>query len=362
MKRIKYGIMIFMAMCFLGVNSVFALTVQHVTPNYDSGGPIDTFVSAYLTNILNDIDSDVGTIDSTPKKLAESFANAGTYSNFAATQRGYQGYDLFAVTLGTMFAGHMSSYDVSQLKDLKDDLKNKGDVEVGAGWQAWAMQVGLNTSPWLLDGLYLGLKLGVVKFNMPIGDNKLKVDYISIGAIADYQILKARSITGAFVWRGITVESGLLYQKNATGVILDVAEPTPQTDGTYSMSVDPSLTFALDSNIVTIPLEINTAIRIAWFLNLSIGVGADINFGKSDLVAKLKGDIKVYDNTDNLIEPTTPGYIYTNAGVKGANPKVFAPKAMVGLGFCAGPVMIDIPVTFYFPGGFNVGISAGFVW
>jgi len=360
MKRIKYGIMIFMAICFLNGNA-FSLTINSQAPDYSAVNPLlDAAVSGMFSTILTDLNNDIGTIKDNPVKLAESFANAGTYSNFAATQRGYQGYDLFAITAGSMFAGKMSSFDINKLKGVDNELKNNGDVEVGAGWQTWAIQVGLNTSRWIIEDLYLGLKFGVAKFNMPLGDNKLKVDYISIGALANYQVLKERALTGALVWRGISVGSGLIYQKNATGIILNLDEKTT-ISGQYSMEIDPNLTFALDSNIVTIPLEVTTAVRLAWFLNLSVGVGADINFGKSNLTARIDSDINAYD-TGVLVEPDTPGYIRTNAGVDGANPKVFSPKLMAGLGFCIGPVILDLPMTWYISKGFNVGVSAGVVW
>ena len=81
------------------------------------------------------------------------------------------------------------------------------------------------------------------------------------------------------------------------------------------------------------------------------------------MVMKVDSDLNIStDQTALGVEQSQPGYLTTDAGVKGARPKAFAAKAMAGIGFGVGPVMVDIPVTYYFNNGLSVGVSVGFVW
>jgi hypothetical protein len=43
-------------------------------------------------------------------------------------------------------------------------------------------------------------------------------------------------------------------------------------------------------------------------------------------------------------------------------PTIFNPKIMTNIGFKFGPVILDVPVTYYFGNGFNAGITLGAVW
>ncbi len=367
MKFLKLFFALLCILVFFGTQDVFALTINHTRPTFDN--PVfDGQFATEWTNAINQLDAEIGNISATPTKLGGAFANAGVFSNHAATQRGYQGYDLFAITVGTMFATQLPTMDFGKLSDIGDDIKNEGDVEAGLGWQLWAAQAGIN-SKFLLDGLYLGLKFGYMKYDLAVGDHTTKIDYLSLGVVANYQIFRERSLLGLLVWRGLSVGSGLLYQKNSTAFVYKVDRITEDVNydlgggvtGISTIVLDPNVKFGLDSNLVTIPVELTTAVRLLYVLNISVGFGFDINFGSSDLIVAFGSSI----DTQNLpagVQQDTAGTIITDAGSPGAKPKAFAAKAMAGIGIGIGPVVVDIPVTYYFNNGISVGLSVGFVW
>lgn len=366
MKPLKLFFVVTCLLAFFGTQNLFALTINDVRPTFNNS-TFQGFFDTEWTNAIQSINDEIGDISDNPKKLGSAFANAGVFANHAATQRGYQGYDLFAVTVGTMFATQLPTMDFGKLGDIGDDLTNNGDVEAGIGWQIWAAQAGVN-SKFLIDGLYLGFKFGYMKYDLPVDPHTSQIKYLSLGVVANYQIFNEISLMGLVVWRGLSVGSGLLYQKNNTAFIYNAEQVTEQIPydlgggitGTSTLILDPRVKLGLDANLVTIPVELTTAVRLLYFLNISVGFGFDINFGASDLRVTLDSTIDTTDLPAGVTQ-TSEGSLSTNAGA-GAKPKAFAAKAMAGIGFGVGPVMVDIPVTYYFNNGLSVGVSVGFVW
>jgi hypothetical protein len=130
-----------------------------------------------------------------------------------------------------------------------------------------------------------------------------------------------------------------------------------EPSGTITVTIDPDLQFKIDSDIFTVPVELSTSVRLLWIVNLSLGAGADFSYGKSDMTMNINGDVNITGASQ-----TAPGYIKVDAGVNDTLPDWVKPKLMAGLGLSLGPVMIDVPVTYYFSNGFNVGVTAGIVW
>jgi len=117
-------------------------------------------------------------------------------------------------------------------------------------------------------------------------------------------------------------------------------------------------------NTVTIPLEASTSVRLLWFLNVALGLGVDISFGKSDMKVGMNGDINVrgFDSAAMGVQQSESGNLSVSAGGVMA-PGFFNLKLMTGLGFSMGPVILDIPITFYLlNNGYNVGVTVGVVW
>jgi hypothetical protein len=99
-------------------------------------------------------------------------------------------------------------------------------------------------------------------------------------------------------------------------------------------------------------------------LNLAVGAGVDFGFGKSDMKIGMSGDLNVtgIETISDYIRVDSPGKLSASAGGN-MSPGLFNPKLMAGLGFNMGPVIIDIPVTWYFMNdGYSLGITLGIAW
>jgi hypothetical protein len=220
-------------------------------------------------------------------------------------------------------------------------------------------QFGLNTS-FLRNGLYLALKLGYFNYS---GIENLNFNSFNIGVLGTYRLLNERNL-GLVRWRGLTLGSGLIYQKTHVDYFTKLEKRSGKITENYQgqsfnvdIAIDPSVEFGFDVSTMTIPLEINTAVRLLYIMNLGVGLGADLAFGTSRLDVDITGDIDapVSGDASQYIHQTSPGSLSTSAGGT-MSPTFLQPKLMFDLGFTLGPVVLDIPVTYYF---LNKGISAG---
>jgi hypothetical protein len=276
-------------------------------------------------------------------KLVKGFANASAYSSHVATQRGYQGFDKFSITLGTMGAGQVpaTTTNLGYYKTLVDQLRKQGDIYVGVAWNAWALNVGVK----LPADFTISAKFGMLKYNYMY----FKFDGICAGGMLNYQIVSPKSPPVKFIlWRGLSIGTGLLWQRNNT---LLKYKATPLSGGGYV--VQPELRMFIKTESYVIPLEISTAVRLFWVLNIHAGLGIDFAMGSSRLN---------YSSMGTIAGNGTAG-IYSVYGKQGGNgPTKFLPKIFCGPGLNFGPVIIDIPFTYYFNNGFDVGATFGIVW
>ena len=295
------------------------------------------------------------------KDLTFGFQNSGIYASQVATQNGYQGYDIFAVTIGTMYGVQLPSANPAEAKSAFDDLKSKGDMYAGAAWQLWAVQLGIkgtSISEKMPDKLYLGLKFGYTNFST----GNYGFNTIVAGLLANYQLVKAEDVGyGSVLWRGVSAGSGLVYEKNDTTYDLKLSKITESYGAAGdNVVIDPSIRLGVNSYAVTIPVEISTAVRILYFLNLSAGLGVDLYAGSSSIDVNGIGNTNIEGAASNNIDQQ--GKVFVNGGTDGNKPVYGRGRVMLGLGIGAGPVFIDMPVTYYLLSGFNVGLSLTTVW
>jgi hypothetical protein len=91
---------------------------------------------------------------------------------------------------------------------------------------------------------------------------------------------------------------------------------------------------------------------------MNFGMGMDMAFGKNHTTLNMAGTI---DATGPGLNTETPGFFVVDAGGS-ISPTLINPKIMMDLGFKFGPVILDIPFTYYFMGnGLNIGITVGVV-
>jgi len=333
------------------------LSAMTVDVTFDNGGPIDTALSTLVeTAVLTELSK----YDDMPD-LTRGFGNANTYASHAATLRGYQGYDLFAISVGSMVSVQSPDDDPKFYEKLQDKLDD-GDVYAGVGGNPAVVQAGLNLG-FLVEDLYMSFKFG--KFDYEIDKSKYKIDYQSnlFGILLNYQIFKQKAILArTLLWRGISLESGFIYSNNKVSFYKELDELAPITSGTYTAIVDPSIDLVLDTKTVVVPAELYTSIRLLYCLNIGVGGGFDyVPYGKTNFKLESAGTIKVTDSAIPGFE--AKGDAKIKASTDDVEPDKFRAKLMANLGISAGPVFIDVPASYYFTdNGYSIGVSAGMAW
>jgi hypothetical protein len=340
-----------------------------------------------------EINKEIDGINIMPEKFVRAWGDASVFSSDGANHRAYAGYDRFAFTIGPAVGLAVPSNFWDYVKDtdkaadkILDDMQKEGDLRFGLNPQIISAQAGINASrifsP-LPDGLYLGLRLGFMKLDDFIIDG-FSFNNFSLGVTANYQLIEHKRLLpgGLVLWRGVNLGAGFIYQgtniklnmsldKQALdiGESLPVPSDIPVIGGSKLRaegSIDPSLYFDMDIKTIAIPLEASTSLRLLYFLNIPFGVGVDLGFGNSKLGLGARADVDVNVNAtglpEGLIESESPGSLSLDAGGK-MSPSFFNFKLMSGLGLSLGPVVLDIPVTYYPANhGFSVGVSIGVVW
>ena len=350
-----------------GLTPLFAIDITFVPPKFGGNSPIVNEINRLLESIFaqyeDEIGDTLGFIDINPNGLTSAFASSSVFASTGATQRGYGGYDKFAVTIGAMGGLKVPGNPFSAVREitgLLDDVKNLDDISLGFNPQVLNAQIGFNAS-FLLDKLYLGLKLGY--FNL--GSGPITFTTPSIGLMANYQLLpQIRIPTGILVWRGINLGTGLIYQYTNMEIGIPLPSKTEQLNvlgyTITTMVINSKLTLDFEKNTFAIPLEAITSLRLLSFFNLSVGLGADLGFGSTNF--KLTGtSTATFENLPDFLNPLQNAGLAVSTGGK-SSPDFFNPKLMAGLGFNIGPVILDVPLTYYYlNGGYNLGITLGFI-
>ena len=340
----------------LSAGSLSALTVD---VSFDNGGPIDTAFAATVEAAIVPL---IAQYDNMPD-LARGFGNANTYASHAATLRGYQGYDIFAIAVGSMLSVQAPNDDPMFFTELQDEL-DTGDIYAGVGGNPAVVQAGLNLG-FIIDGLHIAFKFG--KFDYGVDKSDYKIDYKSnlFGGLLNYQIINEKAILSRILlWRGLSLESGFIYSNNIVSFYKKLDTILIPPTGGYEASVDPSIDLVLDTKTVVIPLEIYTSIRLLYVLNIGVGGGLDfVPYGRTSFELKSAGPIVLTNTPVAPIGVGTEGTATIDAGTSDVEPDKYRPKAMMNLGISAGPIFIDVPATYYFTdNGYAVGISAGMAW
>ena len=315
--------------------------------------------------VIGDLNEMVGGIAPIPKQLIQAFGNSSVYASHGATNRGYGGYKALSINIGTMVGVQLpvGPFEiVNALDTIPDRLLSNGDLPLGANPQLFNAHVGFNAS-FLVKNLYLGVRLGFL--DLPKGSiqidsmgdfsKNLSFKTTTIGVTANYQLIPSISLAGLITWRGINIGSGIIFSTSNLNFAMPLDFDPFDLGSGATLNIDPEITFDLSMTTVTIPVEAVTAIKLL-FINIPIGVGADIAFGKTDMRVGMDAAINV--DAPGLTQES-PGSLSVSAGGSMA-PQFLNLKLMTGLGFVFGPVVLDIPVTWYFAdNGFNVGITLG---
>lgn len=320
------------------------------------------------------------------KDLAQGMANANSYSSNSATLQGFQNYDLFAVSAGLMIAVQAPSLSTSYYKSIGADITQKGDLYAGLGAGFTYLNVGINCSKFLKDGLYLNAKYGGL--NLDLGD--FSMDFKVMGLGASYRFMAPKSFAGLVKWRGVSFSTGFYVQMDKLN--MKVTPDTVKTDAKFreamlagstgqdstdkeailtemgygpgskdaQVLLSPEFNMGLDVSTYTVPLEANTAVALLFgIVNVNAGLGLDLNFGSAKVVLDGNSDANIKGNSDKVTFDKATVHI---DGSSDNGPSFARLRAMTGVGVGLGPVKIDVPLIYYFTSGLAFGITAAVVW
>jgi len=278
--------------------------------------------------------------------LARGIANASAYSAHAVSQRGYLGFDSFAITMGGMIGFQPSSTSVDFYNHFGNELRDRGDAEMGVVVNVPTIQVSWHATP-IMNSLYIGIRFGYIDYAY----NNWQFNVLTLGLPVSYQLVDYTHIaSGNILWRGLSINSGVFYQSNKIKYYFNQDQVS---DATYS--VEPAFTITAEATLWIIPFEITTGIRFLWVFNISAGAGIDFVFGISRLT--YDGDPIVYLSGNPF------GKLIITGEEPGKTPKAFMPKLVASVGFNFDIIILDVPFAYYYlDRGFSVGITVGFLW
>jgi hypothetical protein len=368
---------------FTGMIGLFAtpITIRLESPKLGGDNPlkdqIQGIIDTAFAQRMGDFQSAVQGINGNPQSMIGAFATSSVFSSAGASLRTYQGYDAFAFTLGAMGGAQIPGNPFSWVSGLGGELDNAfdvfdrtGDIRVGVNPQILNAQLGINTSKFLLKGLYVGLKGGFFNLNLPFNDYSFSFRTWSIGGLVNYQLIpQIRFPAGVIVWRGVNIGTGFIYQ----GTNLTIGLPLFPDGGNVTIPINvpgvgnitgeirnAKFEMVFNVNTLTVPLEAVTSIRLLGFANASIGAGVDFGFGNAGLGGDIDASIIINIPPGYNLHMEKEGSFSVNMGGKNS-PSPVSPKIMASIGFSAGPaILLDIPITYYFlSNGYNIGITFG---
>ncbi|TVQ97841.1 MAG: hypothetical protein EA403_14655 [Spirochaetaceae bacterium] len=346
----------------------WAQQVRITPPTLGPGAPPDIVnaLEAASEALENSIDGAISQYFNLPL-FAQGIADSGATSTHIGTQRAFIDYTRFAVVVGTGFSASLPSADLTLLESAVSQLE-AGDLYFGAGFQPVVASIGFRPR-FISDRLYMNAKFGYSDVSDIPGAEGFSYNAMSVGLLANYRLIESRSLPLGFIrWRGVTVGSGVTYQRNELKVDLDFdLEPVELDDhggpANYSLALAPVLTAIATSDSVVVPLEVTTGLRLLWLFDFNIGAGVDLSFGTSDVSLAINSPVVLEGDTDGF--EVTPGSANVNAGTSGDGPAFVRPRLTGGFGLNFGPVKIDVPMMYYFDqdgNSFMAGVNVGIVF
>ena len=322
--------------------------------------------------------------------IGEGFANAGATASHLGTPRSFIDYRSFAVVIGTGISASAPGIDAETLVAAAEDVEEEGDIYVGAALQPITGGLGVNISRFV-PRTRAYFKFGY--FDIPYGTvaDEIAFNSMSVGFGGTYQLLQSRQLPLGFVrWRGLSLGSGLLFQQNTTNIEITLSEQTFETDpitlgdaGLDAGDIPPGSPFtpddelgslivpppvieaSIESRTYSVPLEVNTGLRLLWLLDVNVGAGVDLVFGSSDIALGAGAGAR-FEPPPALDDQLSVSDGSVSFSVSSNNsPQFLRPRLTAGAGLNLGPVKLDVPVMLYFDGEGNsvmAGVNVGIVW
>lgn len=339
-----------------------------------------------LEDVLAELDQFAGYANQ--QRLVRGFANAGATAAHAGTLRSFTDFRRFALAYSLGAGVAIPGSDPAAIQSALELLEEDPDIYLGAAFQPVVISAGLHLAP-LVDRLYITGKVGFADIADGTITEGLTFSSFSAGAMANYQLLRTRSLPLGFLrWRGVSVGSGLLFQRNETKYSVEIEvdgqaisyedvledetlESLEAQDASFNrsanlISVDliPTFNAGISSRSYTVPLEVSTGLRVLWLLDINVGAGIDLSWGTSEIVLNAEGDIEIEVASGSELDARN-GEITIDAGTRGSGPEFIRPRITGGVGLNLGPVKVDFPLMYYPDSdgaAFLAGVNVGIVW
>ncbi len=355
-----------------------AITVTVTLPAATTGIPaVDNALTTQAIALSNQLTQDLNNSFGSLNQLSMGMSNANAYSSGSSSLNGYQGYKIWAATIGVLGTTQLNTYNINKINTIFKSFADDGDIYLGIGAGA-SVNIGIHLGHFIkpLDGLYVNLKIMYLPaIPIPLGNiGKITPSNITAGAGINYQLVKRKEwVGGLFGWGGLSIGSGFYYINNDMRVELNkLSSISTVISAPYVFSISPTVNFLIKNNTFTIPIDLITSIKLLWILNITAGVGFDFNFGTTSIAINNNNELRIKNSSTGADVTSTPGSVNLSLNPT-QPPAIFTPKIMLGLGLKIWAIVIDIPVTFYFPihqnipmsqsgVGISAGVTIGAVW
>ncbi|TVQ38734.1 MAG: hypothetical protein EA384_08365 [Spirochaetaceae bacterium] len=365
-KRVSCGVLALMLMT-AAVPAWSQVTI--VAPRVIGTAPwIDALqadIDAAIADFEQDIDAEIGQYYDLPL-LAQGLSDAGATATHIGTQRSFIDYQRFAVVIGAGVAASLYTTDPAIIREITDQVE-EGDLYAGAALQPIVASFGFRPR-FISDRLYANVKIGYADVADGVIADGVTYNALSVGLLANYRLIESRATRVGFLrWRGLSVGTGVMYQRNELSLDLDFDQVTETVQGggspEFEMTVEPVITARITSDAIVVPLEATTGLRLLWLLDVNVGGGVDLSFGNSEITLGIESPVTLDGDTTDV--EVIPGSASVDAGTKGDGPELVRPRLTAGLGLNLGPVKIDFPLMYYFDKEGNslmAGVNVGLVF
>ncbi|MBC7691439.1 MAG: hypothetical protein H7222_06685 [Methylotenera sp.] len=215
--------------------------------------------------------------------------------------------------VGVDYATKYSLFDVGIAVGVGADLGGASLTDVANGNVKANQIAGFAGQYSLMIGVPAHLSKGKISF-LDLNRLKIYVNYLSSsfnksglqshfsswGTDFQYKIVPERSAgLGVARWNGVDLTSGVRYSSMDLLIAQAINQSATGTAGGGSVTAAFNGIANVGANVhtFTVPVEVSTSARVAYFLTPYVGLGVDLSFGSATSVANVNGPISVTSNS-----------------------------------------------------------------
>lgn len=223
-------------------------------------------------------------------KYADGVASANAFAMKGQGTDYSENFDLFMVQAS---AGGALDGD---LNEVQDNPQSADGIGLGG-----ALTVGLNLDvlpvdkigPVELKKLDLFASLMSYSLDQDSSGNEIKGDLSSFGVFARYRFYDPVDIVPGYMfhWTGIHLHTGIQRSSMDISMRRTLDNETVSSGGASADFTNGLASFDLETTTTSIPVEISTAVRMAYALTLYTGAGFDYTMGSSDIDFSAGGNL-----------------------------------------------------------------------